>query len=54
MSYIIDDRWKDIQIKKRVECKIIFLDYSYTDIKLKNQRFTTDTLLNVVYIIEKF
>ena len=52
-SFIIGDRWRDIQAGKKVGCKTIFLDYKYKDIKPKNPDFVTDTLLNATYIIEK-
>ena len=52
-SFIVGDRWRDIQAGKKVGCKTIFLDYRYKDIKPKNPDFVTDTLLNATYIIEK-
>ena len=52
-SFMIGDRWKDIQAGENVGCKTIYLDYSYKDIKPKNSDFVTDTLLNATYIIEK-
>ena len=52
-SFIVGDRWRDIQAGKKVGCKTIFLDYKYKDIKPKNPDFVTDTLLNATYIIEK-
>ena len=52
-SFMIGDRWKDIQAGEKVGCKTIFLDYKYDDIKPKNPGFVTDSLFNAVYIIEK-
>ena len=52
-SFIIGDRWRDIQAGEKIGCKTIFLDYKYKDIKPKNPDFVTDTLLNATYIIEK-
>ena len=52
-SFIVGDRWRDIQAGKKVGCKTIFLDYKYKDIKPKNPDYVTDTLLNATYIIEK-
>ena len=52
-SFMIGDRWRDIQSGEKAGCKTIYLDYNYKDIKPKNPNFTTDTLLNAVYIIEK-
>ncbi len=52
-SFMIGDRWRDIQAGESVGCKTIYLDYKYQDIKPKNPNFVTDTLLNAVHIIEK-
>ena len=52
-SFIIGDRWRDIQAGEKAGCKTIFLEYNYIDIKPKNPNFITDTLLNATYIIEK-
>ena len=52
-SFIIGDRWRDIQAGEKVGCKTIFLEYNYIDIKPKNPDFVTDKLLNAVYLIEK-
>ena len=52
-SFMIGDRWRDIQAGEKVGCKTIYLDYNYKDIKPKNPDFITHKLLNAVYIIEK-
>jgi len=52
-SFMIGDRWRDIQAGEKAGCKTIFLDYKYNDIKPKSPSFISDTLLNAVYIIEK-
>ena len=52
-SFMIGDRWRDIQAGENVGCKTIFLNYKYDDIKPKKPSFVTDSLLNAVYIIEK-
>ena len=52
-SYMIGDRWKDIDAGKCVECKTIFIDYDYKEAKPNNPNFTTDSLLNAAYLIEK-
>ena len=52
-SFMIGDRWRDIQAGEKVECKTIYLDYNYKDIKPKNPDFITHKLLNAVYLIEK-
>ncbi len=53
-SYMIGDRWRDIEAGKSVGCKTIFIDYDYKEAKPKNPDFTTDSLLNAVHLIEKF
>ena len=52
-SFMIGDRWRDIQAGEKVGCKTIYLDYNYKDIKPKNPDFITHKLLNAVYLIEK-
>ena len=52
-SYMIGDRWRDIEAGKSVGCKTIFIDYDYKEAKPKNPDFITDSLLNAVHFIEK-
>ena len=52
-SFMIGDRWRDIQSGEKAGCKTIYLDYNYKDIKPKNPNFITDTLLNATYLMEK-
>ena len=52
-SYMIGDRWKDLKAGRCVGCKTIFIDYNYNEKKPENPNFTTVSLLNAVYIIEK-
>ena len=52
-SFMIGDRWRDIQAGEKIGCKTIFIDYKYKEKKPKNPDFTTDTLLKATYIIEK-
>ena len=52
-SYMIGDRWKDIEAGKSAGCKIIFIDCNYKETKTKNPNFTIDSLLYSVHIIEK-
>lgn len=35
-SYVIGDRWKDIEAGKNIGCKTIFVDYDYKEKKPKN------------------
>ena len=52
-SFMVGDRWRDIQAGENIGCKTIFLDYKYKDKKPKNPDFVTDTLLSATNIIEK-
>ena len=52
-SYMIGDRWKDIEAGRCVGCKTIFIDYNYKEAKPKHPNFTTDSLFSSVHIIEK-
>ncbi len=52
-SFMIGDRWRDIEAGKNVGCKTIFLDYKYSETKPKKPSFVSDTLFNAVHIIEK-
>ena len=52
-SYMIGDRWKDIEAGESVGCKTIFIDCNYKETKPRNPNFTSDSLLNSVHIIEK-
>ena len=53
-SYMIGDRWKDIEAGRCVGCKTIFIDCNYKETKPKNPNFTTDSLLNAVHLIGQF
>jgi len=52
-SFMIGDRWRDIEAGKKLGCKTIFLDYKYNETKPKKPSFVSDTLFNAVHIIEK-
>ena len=52
-SYMIGDRWKAIEAGQSVGCKTIFIDCDYEETKPKKPDFTTDSLINAVYIIEE-
>ena len=52
-SFMIGDRWKDIQAGEKMGCKTIFLDYKYSEKKPKKPDFVSDSLLNAAHIIEK-
>ena len=53
-SFMIGDRWKDIEAGEKVGCKTIFLDCKYNETKPKKPSFVSDTLYNAVRIIEKY
>ena len=53
-SYMIGDRWKDIEAGKSAGCKTIFIDCNYKEIKPRNPNFTADSLFKAVHLIEKF
>ena len=52
-SFMIGDRWRDIQAGEKVGCKTIYLDYKYNEKKPKKPDFVSDSLLNAAHIIEK-
>jgi len=52
-SYMIGDRWKDIEAGSRLGCKTIFINRNYKEKKPIDPNFSTDTLLNAVHLIEQ-
>ena len=44
-SYLIGDRWKDIDAGKKVGCKTIFLDYQYDELLHSQPDFTTTSTI---------
>ena len=52
-SYMIGDRWKDIQAGINAGCKTVFINNNYKDNKEIKANFITDSLLDAVYILEK-
>ena len=52
-SYMIGDRWKDIEAGKRAGCRTVFIDYSYDEEKPIVSDYQSDSLLNSVkWILE--
>ncbi len=51
-SYMVGDRWKDIEAGKRAGCKTIFIDYKYDEnlIGIKPD-YSVDDVSNIVKII---
>jgi D-glycero-D-manno-heptose 1,7-bisphosphate phosphatase len=52
-SFMIGDRWIDIEAGNNVGCKTIFIDYKYDEYKPENPNFITDSLINAASIIKK-
>ena len=52
-SYMIGDRWKDVQAGINAGCKTVFINNNYKETKEVKANFITDSLLNAVYILEK-
>ena len=52
-SYMIGDRWKDIEAGSRLVCKTIFINRNYKEKKPIDLNFSTDTLLNSVHLTEQ-
>tara|TARA_B100000686_G_C16581923_1_gene858589 strand:+ start:509 stop:1042 length:534 start_codon:yes stop_codon:yes gene_type:complete len=52
-SFMIGDRWKDIEAGKSAGCETIYLDYKYQDKQPEKPNFITDTLINAVCFIER-
>ena len=44
-SFLIGDRWKDIEAGKKVGCKTIFLDYQYNELLHSQPDFTTTSTI---------
>ena len=53
-SYMVGDRWRDVEAGSNAGCKTIFINYNYKERKPKEPNFTTDSLLNAVLFIEQF
>lgn len=50
-SYMIGDRWKDIEAGKRAGCKTFFIDYNYNEKKPYNYNYRVKSLNEAVEII---
>tara|TARA_S200000501_G_C20594774_1_gene643199 strand:+ start:75 stop:605 length:531 start_codon:yes stop_codon:yes gene_type:complete len=50
-SYMIGDRWKDIEAGKRAGCKTFFIDYDYKEKKPTNYTYRVRSLNEAVKII---
>lgn len=52
-SYMIGDRWRDVEAGKRAGCKTIFIDYGYSEKKPKGFHHSATSLLDAQKIILK-
>ena len=52
-SFMIGDRWRDIQAGNNAGCKTIFIDNHYTESIFFEASYTSNSLINAVRIIEK-
>jgi D-glycero-D-manno-heptose 1,7-bisphosphate phosphatase len=50
-SYMIGDRWRDIEAGKRAGCTTIFIDYGYSERQPKTPDFRVRSLIEAVEII---
>ena len=50
-SFMVGDRWRDIEAGKRSGCKTVFIDYSYNEPQPKNFDYRVQTLADAVHII---
>lgn len=50
-SYMVGDRWRDIEAGKRAGCKTIFIDYGYTEKQPKNFNHRVFSLIEAAKII---
>ncbi|MDB2363384.1 HAD-IIIA family hydrolase [Candidatus Pelagibacter bacterium] len=52
-SYIVGDRWKDIEAGKSMNCTTIFIDYNYDEPKPKNCNYIFLGISKMIKSIEK-
>jgi len=50
-SYMIGDRWRDIEAGRRAGCKTFFVDYGYAEKQPENYDFCVGSLLEAARII---
>lgn len=50
-SYMVGDRWKDVEAGERAGCRTIFIDYGYEEKQPTTMNFKTQTLLEAAHII---
>ena len=50
-SYMIGDRWRDIEAGQSAGCKTVFIDYGYDEKRPVNFNFSVSSLLEATQII---
>jgi len=50
-SYMIGDRWRDIEAGQSAGCKTVFIDYSYDEKRPVGHTYTAGSLLDAVKLI---
>ncbi|GAB7521222.1 D-glycero-alpha-D-manno-heptose-1,7-bisphosphate 7-phosphatase [Paraburkholderia sp. 2C] len=50
-SYMVGDRWRDIEAGERAGCKTVFIDYGYDEKRPESPSFTVASLLEASRII---
>lgn len=50
-SYMIGDRWRDIEAGENAGCKTVFVDYNYDEKRPINPTYTVSTLLEAARVI---
>jgi D-glycero-D-manno-heptose 1,7-bisphosphate phosphatase len=53
-SFVVGDRWRDIEAGRRVGCRTVLIDYGYAEPHPSGMDFTTHTLSSAVDWILKF
>ena len=52
-SYVIGDRWRDIEAGQRANCRTIFIDYKYDEKQPINPDYTINKVKDVLSIFQK-
>ena len=53
-SFVVGDRWRDIEAGRRAGCRTVLIDYGYAETHPSGMDFTTDGLSSAVDWILKF
>lgn len=52
-SFVVGDRWKDIEAGKNIGCKTIFVDYGYNEKRPKNPSYVIKNVTEISDILEE-